>query len=410
MHRSILRLLVSIALLSFAVAASAQTAKMSGTVVDEQGEPVVKARVTLEPADGAGARVTAKTGKKGTYLLGMVRPGNYTLLVEKDGLIFRKIDIRGLDADGKVAFKSAGPVSTTEPFKVGVGRRFDIRADLVLGPAVSLAKESGEVERIGEEDALARVSEAARAGSCAAVLPQIEALLASPPEHPRESYFYAYCLASLERHEEALPHAVRCTEADPSMPGAALLRGQVLGELGEIDEAALWIRAEAESSAEPSTRIQAWIALGVLNRDQQRYEPAIEAFLKLLELAPERVESYAELSTLYARLQRPDDARAILERGREAGAVDARSMLNIGIAYLNNHEYEQAQASFRQAIELGGSGEELGMAHALLGRCLMRDGKNEEALDCFHESLKLDPDSRLAEETRALIEALERTG
>jgi tetratricopeptide (TPR) repeat protein len=390
--------------------AAAQTAKFSGTVVDEQGNPVARVRITLEPVDGAGVRASTRTNKKGAYFMGMVQPGNYTLHVEKEGLLFKRIDVRALDEHGAVSFESAGAVSTSEPFKVSVRRRFDIRAELVLGAAVTLAGESGAAETVAEEDALAVVSAAAQQGRCAEVLPRIEELLATPPEHPRESYFHAYCLASLGRFEEALPSAVRACEPDPRPAGAALLRGQVLGELGRIDAAAEWIRLEAESEDEPSTRVQAWIALGVLNRDNDRPGEAIQAFLELLELAPERAESYSELSTLYAALQRPDDAREILERGRAAGAVDAHALLNIGIAYLNNDDYEQAQLSFRQAIALGGSGEDLGMAHALLGRCLMRAGKNREALDCFRESLKLDPGSRLAEETRALIDALERSG
>ena len=63
--------------------ALAQRARVFGTVMDEAGQPVVKAKVVLEPfPDSGGNRTLTLSSHKGSFLIGIVRPGKYHLLLE----------------------------------------------------------------------------------------------------------------------------------------------------------------------------------------------------------------------------------------------------------------------------------------------------------------------------------------
>src|SRR5258708_2204627 len=64
----------------------AQQAKMYGTVSDETGAGGPNAKVILEPVEkGSRVEVVAK-GKKGSYLIGIIRPGRYAVRVDAPGL------------------------------------------------------------------------------------------------------------------------------------------------------------------------------------------------------------------------------------------------------------------------------------------------------------------------------------
>jgi len=78
--------------------ARADDAKVYGTVTDASGNGVPNVKVILEPIDqGVRAEVASK-GKKGTYLIGIVRPGKYALKVNGEGLglVSIKADAIGL--------------------------------------------------------------------------------------------------------------------------------------------------------------------------------------------------------------------------------------------------------------------------------------------------------------------------
>src|SRR4051812_32562813 len=79
MHR--VRVWISvIVVLCFAAGAAAQTASVSGRVVDTQNMPVVGAVVTL--SSSAGCRVDTRTGQDGGFAFDQLAPGSFTLRVE----------------------------------------------------------------------------------------------------------------------------------------------------------------------------------------------------------------------------------------------------------------------------------------------------------------------------------------
>jgi hypothetical protein len=97
--------LIAFATLTFAVSAWAQyNASIQGTVTDPSGAAVPNAKVTVtNQATGVSAQTTTSSG--GTYTVGQLPPGNYTVTVEAQGFQMSKTEnvvvlgeqIRGLD-------------------------------------------------------------------------------------------------------------------------------------------------------------------------------------------------------------------------------------------------------------------------------------------------------------------------
>ncbi len=81
---------VGIFLFSLAAVAFAQDyrGKLQGAITDESGGVVPGAKVVLQN-DATKVEVTTTTNDEGRYRFDFVEPGNYTVIVEKDG--FKKI-------------------------------------------------------------------------------------------------------------------------------------------------------------------------------------------------------------------------------------------------------------------------------------------------------------------------------
>ena len=121
-HRFIFSVIVLFVLFA-GLTAFAQTVisgDLTGTITDPQGAVVTDAKVTVKSLS-SGALSTATTNKSGVYRFSLLKPGNYTVVVEQTG--FKKVEV------------------TTE-VSVGQAARVDVR--LALGHA-------GEVINVTEE-------------------------------------------------------------------------------------------------------------------------------------------------------------------------------------------------------------------------------------------------------------------
>ena len=78
-----------VASLVAAVPAFAQsTGMVKGVVIDDKGQPVADAKVTIEMNGGTGRKFETKTNKKGEYIQIGLGSGSYKVTAEKDKLGF----------------------------------------------------------------------------------------------------------------------------------------------------------------------------------------------------------------------------------------------------------------------------------------------------------------------------------
>jgi Flp pilus assembly protein TadD len=395
-----------------ATGAMGQQAKMYGTVIDETGAGVPNVKVILTPVEnGARVEVMAK-GKKGSYLIGIIRPGRYAVKVDAPGLALVSIKAEATAVNDyqkkESKWKLDGRVRADKATEIQIEDGMEITCDLVVGKAIEITNASGEKSVASSDQAYALLAQQVQKGDCVGALPQIETFTVDNPAHGRSFYLKGYCDAVLEKDDEALAALVKSQELDPSFAGPNTLIGKIHARNKRLPEAEAAFKKELEGSAVPlEIQIDALLSLGAVQRDQSKDADAIATFEKAMAAAPTRPEAYVELSALYAKAGQTDKAAAILDKAKEVGADDPLALLNVGISYFNKKDYGHAETMFRRVTESKGSNSDIAMAYGLLGKLQLRDGKHDDAIASFKKCLELDPTGRLAKETEDVLKALQ---
>jgi Flp pilus assembly protein TadD len=397
--------------LTAATGALAQQAKMYGTVKDESGAGVPKAKVVLTPVDG-GAKREVVTSGKGSYLIGILPAGRYQLKVEAEGLAL--ISIKGEavtinDRGNKESkWKIDGHVRPDKPEEIEAENGWEVTCDFVVGKATEITTATGEKAVASADQAYAMLTQQVQKGDCAGALPQIEKFTTDNPTNGRAFYLKGYCDAVLERDDEGIAALEKSRELDPNFPGPSTLLGKLYARNKRLPEAEAAFKKELEGTKNPpEIQLDALLSLGAVQRDQSKDAEAIATFKQAQAAAPNRPEPYVELSALYSKAGQINEAAAVLEQAKAVGADDPVALLNVGISYFNKKDYAHAESMFRRVTESKASNPDLAMAYGLLGKLQLRDGKNADAIASFEKSLELDPNGRLAQETRDTLKAIQ---
>jgi Flp pilus assembly protein TadD len=407
------RSIVLVVAAAFSVtAALAQQAKMYGTVLDEQGQPVANAKVVLEPVE-KGSRVEVATkGKKGSFLIGIIRPGTYKFRIDAAGMTVVSIEAKAMNygKDRKEpVWTKEGRVRSDQPPQMDIEDGMEITCNAVIGKASEVTTATGEKTLASSDQALALLTQQIQKGDCAGAAPQLDKFVAENPTVGRAYYLLGYCDAVLEKDEAALAALAKARELDPGFPGTLTLQGKIFARTKQLPQAEEAFRKELENTNLPvEVQTDALLSLGAVQRDQGKDQDAIASFEKAKALSPSRPEAYVELAGLYSKLGQTDKAAAILEEAKSVGADDPLAMLNVGISYFNKKDYPHAEAMFRRVTESKASNEDLAMAYGLLGKLQLRDGKTDAAVASFKKCLELDPKGRLAAETAEVLKALKK--
>jgi hypothetical protein len=157
-----------------ATPASAQTGAVKGRVLDEQGEPVNGAKITIQSVDSSSRKYETKSNRKGEFFQIGLSPGNYKVTAEKDKMV-QSFDVRvrlGDPIDVKfVLVPGAGPATREEAAKLEA----QIRGAFDEGVALSSAGKN--------EEAIAKFNEViAIAPKCASCYANIGSIHLRVPE------------------------------------------------------------------------------------------------------------------------------------------------------------------------------------------------------------------------------------
>jgi tetratricopeptide (TPR) repeat protein len=119
LRRPLGRVLIAIVALLIALPAAAQsTGMVKGKVVDDKGQPVENAKVTIDFLDGVNRKQETKTNKKGEFIQIGLFPGNYKVTADKEKLGTQSFDVR-----------------------VRIGSAADVNFQLVPGMSAGMSKE-----------------------------------------------------------------------------------------------------------------------------------------------------------------------------------------------------------------------------------------------------------------------------
>lgn len=297
--------------------------------------------------------------------------------------------------------------------------------DKILSRAQALLAEGRAGEALAE---LRRKSEAALAHPVGQVLlGQAEGLSGRPekalaafsaacrlaPAYPEAHYNRGLFLRRLGRLDEALAAYDTALRHRPSLVAARFNRGVVLREMGRLSDAIAVY--DALLIEEPSRADLHFNRAGILV-GLDRLSEAVAAFERALKLnnpgaigALDKASAQGvdlALSSLYLRLDQPQEALAAVDRLLRAGGETSASLLNRGLALARLERLEESLAAYDKAIALDRT--YLG-AQLNRGVLLKRMDLLEEALAQYDELLARDPSNIEAHSNRAAtLHALSR--
>lgn len=175
-----------------------------------------------------------------------------------------------------------------------------------------------------------------------------------------EHYERAVALERAGHIDEALIEYRRAVDTDPTFAAAYEALGYHYQRRGLL--------AKALDAFQTVARLEgtytAYFNLGYILVEMERYEEALDAFRRCLEIAPEDPAALYEIGYTYYALGRPAEALEMLRIPLQAYAQDARVYNLVGACYLDLGMWPEAEAAYGRAMELAHPGEEAGEARS----------------------------------------------
>jgi tetratricopeptide (TPR) repeat protein len=259
-----------------------------------------------------------------------------------------------------------------------------------------------------------------------------ENLTERAPDDARPEIGWAWALILDDEASEALPHAQRATELDPTSSEVAAVLGRTYADLGDKAESLTWAQKAVELDS-GSAQAQAVLAEAYMLNGQSQ-DATDAADLALVQdinnadahrargwlyhvvdndmgraaselqitagLQPELWLRRHELGVLL--LQAEDYTTAIMAFQDALGIrPKAVSYSAIGEAYYQLGQYDQARASMQQAISAGAEDAD---SYALLAATYAQLDRCDDAETYYEQALELEASHPLAEEAKELCQ------
>lgn len=340
-----------------------------GQIVDQQGNPVEGAQVTLHLPDRPDAGPEPETtGSKGRWAFGGLTGGTWTVVIEKEGYITSR---------GTISVNEFAPV---QPVKIELERNpfagIQEGQDLIDQERYAEAREKFQ-------EVLPEMDEHQQA--------QLRALIGTT--HYQEGDYGA----AAEAYEEALPGL--SLEERTSI---CLRLGDAYLQLGRHQEARDAYQAGLEGLG-PEGRSQVLLAVARTYDTEGDRERAIETVERILEERPEDVQALQLIADLLSREGREEEAQAYLDRIPEDQALPADMLLNQGIRFYNDGDLDDALANFDRVIRQEPENSD---AYYYRGLAYLGKGENAAARADLEKHLELAPDSPYAADVEQFLEYL----
>ncbi len=219
------------------------------------------------------------------------------------------------------------------------------------------------------------------------------------PGFLRAHFRYMDVMRVVGRGEEIIEEYRRKVEQNPQSAVEIYLYGRALDSL---DQKRRQYRAALE--ADPGF-YWAQYSIGGIYLVQQRYDEAIIALNKTLEMNPKMAEAFHLLGTVYLKKGMLIQAR---EQFEEAINIDSKNhliYLSLGQVYSQLEKLESAEKAFRQAAALA---PKYAMTYYYIGLVCEMQNRTEQALVAYETFLRLDPDHELASAVNKNIKKLRK--
>jgi len=170
------------------------------------------------------------------------------------------------------------------------------------------------------------------------------------------------------------------------------------------DAAQYFAKARAANPREAALAFSHATALRWLERPDE----AAEVFAEAFRLKPDYAEAYFEASTILQQLGKLDEAEAVLRQWLRALPDNARGKLALAELLITLQRPAEAAPLLREAITQPVPQEMLGVLHQQLALSLLRQGKDQEALEHLEISAPLHPDTKTDAYRAEILQKLKR--
>jgi pentatricopeptide repeat protein len=136
--------------------------------------------------------------------------------------------------------------------------------------------------------------------------------------------------------------------------------------------------------------VEAHASMGLVLRHAEQYEKAEQEFLRAIELNPGYVWTHTWYANLLSDMGRRDEYLERLQIAYELDPLNVVTLINLGSMKTDARKWEEAEALYRQALELEPSPNRV----IRLGNHLRTLGRRQEAIDLFEQAIEQFPKNK----------------
>jgi tetratricopeptide (TPR) repeat protein len=138
----------------------------------------------------------------------------------------------------------------------------------------------------------------------------------------------------------------------------------------------------------PGTLPNAWNNLGLIAAHEQRMPDAVACFEKALQLSPDHPIALLNLGNAYRQMRQWDEARAVLEKAIAVSPDDAEANYSLAMVYAQLNDAETAYKYLQTALKLRPEYPEALNNLAIL---YLRTGRRDEAVESLERCIRVAP-------------------
>jgi tetratricopeptide (TPR) repeat protein len=348
-----------------------QEGRVSGTVQDEQGNPMQDVKITFAATemDYQKEVMTNKKGKFTAILLDATL--DFTVTVEREGYVTIqepfKAELGGVVRPAWVMEAGSGSTGEAAPTESAAPGTADI---------------SGQAGRLYADGI-----EAFQAGDPEKALEKFDKAAEIKPDVPEIHSAIALVHYETGAYDEALEASNRVLELKPGDPLALRVQFQTYQKIGDTEKEAAALEALKEFDPGPETAVLVF-NVGVEQAKTGDLEGAVETFDEARQLDPELSAAYSALARVYFDLERYEESIEMAQQYLEKGSSpDVLGVLYLAYGKLGQpDEVERVFADLKEADP-----EYVGTVLQELGEAYFNAGQTAEAMSIFQRVLEADP-------------------
>jgi Flp pilus assembly protein TadD len=309
-------MLLALFALLIALPVSAQsTGMVKGKVLDDKGQPVENAKVTIDFLDGVNRKQETKTNKKGEFIQIGLFPGNYKVTADKEKLGSQSFDVR-----------------------VRIGSAADVNFQLIPGASAGMSKE-----------------EAAKNAEL------------------RKSFEDGVAASQSGNFDAAIASFTRGTELNPNCYDCWFNIGYAYSQKKDDDKSEAAYKKSIELKPDYAA---AYNALATLYNNERKFDLAAQMSTKAAELGAgaEGAAGGGNADALYNQgvilwnSGKVAEAKKQFESAIAANPNHAESHYQLGMALVNEGNLAQATSEFDTYLKLAPEGPNAAQAKALVAQ------------------------------------------